>query len=263
MLKRLTKTRLRFRFGIRSLIILMTVCAIVAWWLRPLELKATIEPTGVVSKHSVQFRMTNQSRNPLWYEGNGNDLVPYWGYTRLKNGKWEWAGDGGYGPGMQRVELKPHESVVFDVWINEPGVELKAGVRVTNGKRSTRVWSTPGRFQYNPRIVKATVEPTGATRNKFVQFKLTNTASNPLWFRGYGTPLYSTKSNQWGKWVAPPPSGVCGTGLYYIALKPGESVVFDAEPRLPGDEFKVGVWLSPHLYGGGGKKLWSSSVPIP
>ena len=106
------------RFGIRSVLLVMLVGAIVAARYQPREISASLEPT--MSKDGTQqlIRITNTSRNSIWVYGYATSS-PFYDIELRVDGQWNKVAIGRCGTGAGLCELKRNASSEFTVSRND------------------------------------------------------------------------------------------------------------------------------------------------
>jgi hypothetical protein len=150
----------RLQFGLGSLLVLTTVCAIASqWWLRGPVIRAAIEPVGFLAQdgetYAATFRITNAGPETLWYTGYGHQSPLYLSEAEV-GGQWTPLNDNWCGTGASSQELKAGEAIVFSVRLRQGATAMKAGLDLStrqpefNGLDSEDswvvVWSKPLRM---------------------------------------------------------------------------------------------------------------------
>ena len=137
--------RRKLQFSLLSLLILMTLAALLAAWLRPRYVNVQFTFVGLrpAREHLTDelytaaiIRVTNRSSNPLWCHGSGTFLMS----QKVEN-KWI---HGGYAQSPETlVKLRQGESLTLHVPLYEDAEALRIGKGFfTNpGGESVAVWS--------------------------------------------------------------------------------------------------------------------------
>ncbi|REJ68391.1 MAG: hypothetical protein DWQ31_08185 [Planctomycetota bacterium] len=134
-----------FQYSIRSLLLLMLIGALVAWWFRPLPYPVDFKAVKYdINSETARFRVTNTAGESLWYSAYQPD-EPF--YSLEAEGQSLVSGNdffGGCATGVEQFELAAGESMEFDItWLPElsgPAKKIRAGVRFLSRSQENGIW---------------------------------------------------------------------------------------------------------------------------